>query len=100
MNMIKASEIYKTAINHWGNDMQINQAVEEMAELIQAINKMRQQPSPDHLDNVDEEIADVEIMLDQLKLIYGITDQKIIEIKEKKLERLQKTLEKVKGMNV
>lgn len=92
--------IYRAAISVWGKDAQENQAIEEMAELIQAINKMRRQPSPDHLDNVDEEIADVEIMLDQLKLIYGITDQKIIEIKEKKLERLQKTLEKVKGMNV
>ena len=38
-------ELYKLAIETYGNEAQINQGVEEMAELIQAINKFRRKPS-------------------------------------------------------
>ena len=44
--------IYRAAISVWGKDAQENQAIEEMAELIQAINKMRRQPSPERLDSL------------------------------------------------
>lgn len=53
--------IYNKAINHFGHDQQHLKLIEEMAELTQAILKRT---------NVAEEISDVTIVLDQLKLIY------------------------------
>lgn len=53
--------IYKQALEHYGIENQENKAIEEMAELIQAICKQ---------SNIAEEIADTQIMLDQLKIIY------------------------------
>ena len=85
--------IYRAAISVWGKDAQENQAVEEMAELIQAINKMRRQPSPEHLDDLKEELADVQIMLDQLRLIHRVSDEELQFYEAQKLQRLQKRLE-------
>ena len=87
--------IYRAAISVWGKDAQENQAIEEMAELTQAINKMRRQPSPEHLDNLKEELADVQIMLDQLKLIHRISDEDLRVYEEQKLQRLQTILERL-----
>ena len=95
--------IYRAAISVWGKDAQENQAIEEMAELTQAINKMRRQPSPEHLDNLKEELADVQIMLDQLKLIHRISDEELQTYEDQKLQRLQTRLEhlwKKEAMNV
>lgn len=85
--------IYRAAISVWGKDAQENQAIEEMAELIQAINKMRRQPSPEHLDDLKEELADVQIMLDQLRLIHRVSDGELQFYEAQKLQRLQKRLE-------
>jgi len=40
-----------------------------------------------------EEIADVEIMLAQLKVMFGFNDFEIIAYKQKKLRRLEEMLE-------
>lgn len=69
------------AILKWGAEKQIKKAAEECAELIQALLKGWSQ------DNIDEEIADVEIMIAQLKMIYRNTDN--VELhKERKLRAL------------
>jgi NTP pyrophosphatase (non-canonical NTP hydrolase) len=56
--------IYKEILDKFGIESQLNQATEELAELIVAINKYRRYQ---HLDQVIEEMIDVEIMLEQLK---------------------------------
>jgi NTP pyrophosphatase (non-canonical NTP hydrolase) len=53
--------IYDQALNHFGIDAQKIKAIEEMAELTQAICKDT---------NIAEEIADVQILLEQLKIVY------------------------------
>jgi len=53
--------IHERLLAKFGDDNQKLKAIEEMAELIQAIIKGT---------NVSEELADVQIMLDQLKIIY------------------------------
>ena len=53
--------IHQRALNKFGEQSQHLKLIEEMAELTQAIIKRT---------NVSEEIADVTIVLDQLKLIY------------------------------
>ncbi len=60
------NEICKTAITKWGVEAQLDQAVEEAAELIQAVNKFKRYNNPECLI---EEINDVEIMIGQVKAI-------------------------------
>ena len=62
--------ICNKAINTYGNASQKVKAIEEMGELIQAISKSLL----DNENNVEEEIADVEIMLTQLKIMYNLSD--------------------------
>ena len=74
--------VYSRALALWGKASQMLQTMEECAELIQALShKMRRR---DH--NVEEEIADVEIMITQMRLISDMN--KIDMWKERKLERL------------
>lgn len=87
---MEIKEIYKQAIETYGKDAQLKMAIEEMAELIQAICKSFR--GADNLDNIIEEIADVEIMLAQLKLIYGIEQYKVDMHKSLKLFRLTQRL--------
>ena len=83
------------AISKWGRDAQIHMAIEEMAELIQALMKYPRKQDGSTLNKVIEEIVDVEIMLEQLKLMF-ITNTGLgieyAEIKEEKLKRLEKLL--------
>jgi len=82
----KQTEICKKAINTFGEYTQLDMVIEEMAELTQAISKFKR----DKIHNVEEEIADVEIMLSQLRLMTELFDIKVIdEIKEEKLKRLE-----------
>lgn len=81
-------ELFSIAIRTYGAEAQVNQGIEEMAELIQAVNKFRRNSEVKNLDNIAEEIADVEIMMDQYKQIYGITDRTIQRLKNQKLYRL------------
>lgn len=84
-------ELYKIAIETYGDEAQINQGIEEMAELIQAINKFRRNPCAETLKGIAEEIADVEIMLEQYKIIFGAT-LPVNRIKSNKLQRLAERL--------
>ena len=75
--------ICNKAINSYGNASQKIKAIEEMGELIQAISKSLL----DNENNVEEEIADVEIMLTQLKIMYNLSD--IENWRNYKLNRLK-----------
>ena len=58
--------IYDIA-DHYGKDAQIDQTLEELAELATALHHLKKKPeSEDILDNVHEEMADVYIMIYQL----------------------------------
>ena len=78
--------ICNKAINSYGNASQKIKAIEEMGELIQAISKSLL----DNENNVEEEIADVEIMLTQLKIMYNLSD--IENWRNYKLNRLKERL--------
>ena len=76
-------EILTTAIRTFGIKTQERQAIEECAELIQAINHKHR--GREH--NIPEEIADVEICLEQLKITNDCTEE-VERIKKSKIERL------------
>ena len=85
----------RAAIKKWGNQSQLNMLHEEIGELMQAINKFNRSPKEwKKRDNLCEEIADVEIMLEQLKLMIGGNPRATIHLhKREKLERLKERLE-------
>ena len=71
--------------NHYGYTAQSDKIIEETAELTQAILKLRWGYSPELLEHVKEEVADVLIMSRQLRVMLGAED--IDEIIDKKLDR-------------
>lgn len=85
------------AIKHFGTFRQQDKALEEMHELGQAILKFRNHE--DVIEHVAEEIADVEIMIEQLRLMFSI-DEMIAWKKELKTRRLLSkiTEERKKGI--
>ena len=82
---------YEEAARHYGSVSQFFMAMEEMAELMKELSKnVRGQRNT---SAVSEEIADVEIMLEQLKVIFG-NRAEVDVIKGNKLCRLAIDLEK------
>ena len=73
-------------LNFYGEENQLNQATEELAELIVAINKYKRKKE-NARDNVIEEIADVENMIEQIKAILSIDDGEVDLIKKDKIKR-------------
>ncbi|MCD6481912.1 MAG: hypothetical protein J7L31_06560 [Thermoplasmata archaeon] len=92
---IEEHEIFKKAISKWGINAQVHMAIEEMAELIQVLMKYPRKENHSTLNEVIEEIVDVDIMLEQLKMIF-ITDAyaeiQYSEFRQLKLKRLEEML--------
>lgn len=78
------------AIDRWGSDRQLIKCCEEMAELTQAICKRFDQGPGNDFDQeaVVEELADVEIMLEQLRIIMDVDSEMEARWRERKLRRL------------
>lgn len=87
---IEERKIFLKAIVHYGIENQKNQAVEEMSELIKEICKANRGMM--NLENFAEEIADVEIMVDQLKIIYSLGES-VDRYRTYKLKRLEYKIE-------
>ena len=92
--MLTTEQIVKI-IDHYGKKTQLLKAVEEMGELTQALCKYEVTCGYDErnqiMQSVVEEIADVDIMLEQLKLIFG--EYQVNLMKRKKIERLMRRIE-------
>ena len=73
-------------IDTYGTEKQSMVCMEECAELIQAISK-RVRKGIVANDNLAEEIADVLICIEQLKMMYSISDSKIEQWIEYKMNR-------------
>ena len=91
----RRKEIEGRAIRIYGENSQVDVAIEEMSELTKAILKYRRAENKnkneaEYLeDNIIEEIADVQIMLDQMRIIFGDTSSQ----EEYKLNRLWARME-------
>ncbi len=83
-------ETLKRAIKHYGPQNQMMQTMEELSELSVAISKCIRYPDKiETKQHVTEEIADVLIMIDQLKIILDIKDYEIGCYRSYKLNRLE-----------
>ena len=82
-------EIYEKALRTWGTQAQIMMALEEMSELTKELCK--------HISGrhngaeIIDEVADVTIMMEQLRLIFGINEA-VCEQMDVKMLRLKKRL--------
>ena len=79
------------AIRQNGYKMQTMVAIEEMSELTKELVKFMR--GENNTDAIAEEIADVEIMLRQMKIIYGIKDEDVEKLMVVKLKRLKERME-------
>lgn len=92
--------IFKKSIIYYGKEAQSRLAMEECAELIQAINKMIRYPDKmNSKPHLIEEIADVEIMIFQLKQMYNIDDDIIEDYMLLKGQREKARIEELKEAN-
>lgn len=95
-------EVLKKIIEKLGPQHQVEMAIEECAELIHALNKVRRsglldpsidsvsysQKEVDLLIGLYGEIADVRIMLEQLTLIFDSIPYAVNQIIDEKIKRL------------
>ncbi len=64
-------DVLQQAVDRWGQDLQELIAIEEMAELTKALIKRQRKQLHERTETeVIEEIADVYVMLEQLRLVY------------------------------
>ena len=81
--------LYQKAIDTWGLESQQIVAIEELSELAKEICKVKR--GVGNLNHLAEEIADVEIMCDQLRYMFA-ADGLVDEWKKRKLMRLRERL--------
>ena len=86
INYEDRKKVYQAAVRKWGADLQTMMAVEEMSELTKEICKIKRGKMD--LDALADEIADVTIMLEQLREIYGLNDA-VCDHMDAKILRLQ-----------
>ena len=88
-------EVLEKAVKTYGCMHQTIKAAEELSELLVALNKwLGVTENEDYIrDNIREECADVEIMLSQLKIIFGDWS----DWKHYKLDRLEGRLNAING---
>jgi len=100
MDWKEEAKLYEDAVKKFGAVAQIDQCIEEMAELTVALNKYKRKikfgqgaSAAEVLNAVNEERADVDIMLRQMDVLFGDNSEQDL----KKLEHLKTLLEEYPG---
>ena len=89
-------------INNYGVSNQLKKMSEEVFELQEAIIDAEynryvgviRKPGEKAIEHIEEEYADVCVVLEQFKAYYGLDNDKIVEIMKKKINR---QLERIKN---
>jgi NTP pyrophosphatase (non-canonical NTP hydrolase) len=82
------TSIFQRAVDHYGVDSQLSKALEEFIELTHELIKLRN--GKGDLVALIGELADAEIMLAQMRVIYG--DHEIDKAIDAKLTRLEQRI--------
>jgi len=82
-------KIYQATIARWGIDAQYDQAIEECAELIAALKHFKR--GKICRQEVIDELADVTLMLGQLRWMFG--EDLVESATSKKLKKLKQLLD-------
>lgn len=88
------NDVYDLALKTWGERSQFEMAQEEATELALAVRKYIRVRNSETYNAMCGEIADVEIMIEQLKRIMSRCSADVERIKIEKIERLAKRLDK------
>lgn len=102
MDLEERKQIYKKSIDAFGEKLQFDICIEECSELIKAIIKLKRNTNIDKLNDLCEEIADVEICIEQLRSIMNILHKEslIDIIKEEKIIKLNNLIiQKIENLN-
>ena len=83
-------DIFRSAIDTYGEVMQITVAFEEMSELQKELcTHLRSNGSQ---ENIAEEIADEKKMIEQMKMLFNC-EASVLQVREKKVKRLKERME-------
>lgn len=85
-NIVGSNQILHAAIEAYGKEAQTLMLFEEAAELEKELCKNAR--GKQNHDEIAEEVADVEIMLEQIKMMHGIHESQLNLIKAEKIKRL------------
>lgn len=91
MYMNTRTQEYTNALELWGEDLQKSLFHEEIGEVLTAISHEKRGRCGKHV--VMEELADLQIMLNQMVVLYG-TDEEFKDILGAKLTRLTERIER------
>ena len=80
----------KYIADHYGLEHQLGKCKEELGELIEAIDSLDERA-------IIEEVADVEIMLSQIKYLRDIPDEQVDVVKKYKIQRQLRRIENGDG---
>lgn len=87
MENTEINAILFEAIKTWGNEAQIDMAIEECSELIKALCKLKRAKSKEQIEKCEgdiiDEVADVELMCQQLSMMFSreaIEARKVVKI--------------------
>lgn len=95
MKRLKRIELYLDVLETYGYGHQVMKAIEESAELINALSKLKDNRT--EFNDLITELADVAIMVEQMAVLFGLAEFEAE--KEKKLIRLQERLNNLKNTN-
>jgi NTP pyrophosphatase (non-canonical NTP hydrolase) len=91
MEREERDKLYDRAIKKWGEMGQLDQMIEECAELIVALNKYKRmknyiaQKKEGVMENLYEELADVKLCLEQMEFMFG--KDKVNATLDKKIQK-------------
>lgn len=88
----EAYEIYASCVHLWGSTSQFLMVIEELNELAVTLCHGLRGNKPFELEDIKGEMADVQVMLEQLQYMLKFTDQELQEERQKKLQRLKELI--------
>lgn len=99
-HLVSNCPVLEKVCDTWGNQHMLTIAMEENAELIQAISKIKRNGlDPINASHLDEEVADVLICICELFVMGYLDVYEIAEIIERKVERsMQRTQDYIKEL--
>jgi hypothetical protein len=97
--------LYMKALDLWGGEAQVGMVIEEIGELLEALGGLMKSINQYNRGRVEltkilEEVVDVEIMMEQLTLVLGMTEGNMNDlldtkdrIRDEKIERLRERVQ-------
>ena len=85
-------DVNQKAVEKWGKNKQVLCTIEEMNELSKELLKDVNRKESNR-EKIVEEIGDLLIMLNQLKIIYNIKDHELTDTINRKMEKIKHRIE-------